>query len=53
MASLVALTTTKAMNTLLHFDDSDQKALLEVIEDYFTSSVDLDNDNDDNEGKVS
>ena len=31
-----------AVNALLHFCDDDHQSLLEVLDDYFTSSADLD-----------
>ena len=34
--------TTESLNCLLHFDPRDQKALLDVIHDYFTNSQEED-----------
>ena len=36
----------KAVNAFLGFSSGDQQALLEVIEDYFTSPADAEDDND-------
>ena len=36
----------KAVNAFLGFSSGDQQALLEVIEDYFTSSADAEDDDD-------
>lgn len=41
-----ATAASKAVNNLLHFCDEDRAALLEVIEDYFTSPVGLDSSDD-------
>ena len=44
----------RAVNSFLNFSSGDQEALLEVMQDYFTSSVDpevdeLDDDDDDDD----
>ena len=36
----------KAVNAFLGFSSGDQQALLEVIEDFFTSPADAEDDND-------
>ena len=56
----MATTALQAVNALLNFSSGDQEALLEVMEDYFTSPVgqevdeidDDDDDSDDADGAV-
>ena len=45
-SSVGASEVARAVNALLDFSSSDQQALLEVIEDYFTSPDDADREDD-------
>ena len=41
-----ALEASKAVNDLLHYCPEDQEALLELLDDYFTSPADLESSDD-------